>query len=193
MANNRKPAHLEYQGGKNPRQRIWEVLRKWRNGITLSGLVGELPGTIHRDTTRSYVKALHTAGFLELDRAGVYKLVKDNGVEAPRVRKDGSVIVTGTGQENMWRVLRNAGRPVSYIELAVFASTEHTTVAPATARDYIANLLNAGYLNKLGDKVVLIPSKNTGPRPPMIQRIKQVYDPNIGKVVWTERKEDGDE
>jgi hypothetical protein len=30
------------------------------------------------------------------------------------------------------------------------------------------------------------PARNTGPRPPMIQRTKAVYDPNLGQVVWQE-------
>ena len=27
--------------------------------------------------------------------------------------------------------------------------------------------------------------RNTGPRPPMVQRIDAIYDPNLGAVVWT--------
>ncbi|NOV29205.1 hypothetical protein [Methylomonas sp. ZR1] len=199
MTNNRKPAHLEYAGGKSPRQLIWEQLRHSRNGITLPALVGALPGTIHRDTTRTYVKSLLAGQYLELDDFGLYKLIKDNGVEAPRVRRDGSEVTLGREQENVWRSLRAVNHPVNYRELAALASTATHPVTPAFAKDYLANLYKAGYVTRNDSKPFkgackyqLIPSKNTGPRPPMIQRIKQVYDPNLGKVVWSETKGDGD-
>lgn len=200
MPNNRKPAHLEYVGGKSPRQRIWEQLRHSRNGITLPALVGALPGTIHRDTTRTYVKALLAGGYLALDDFGLYKLIKDNGVEAPRLRKDGTEVTQGREQENLWRTLRTIKHPVQYRELAALASTESHAVSPAFARDYLVNLYKAGYVTrneskpfKGSCKYSLIPAMNTGPRPPMIQRIKQVYDPNLGRVIWTDSHGDDDE
>lgn len=199
MANKhgRKPAHLEYAGGKSPRQRIWEKIREIK-AFTLDDLVGALPGTIHRDTTRAYVKALVAGGYL-LHQPNHpveyvdYTLQKDNGVEAPRLRKDGSEVTQGREQENIWRTLRTVNHTVNYMELAALASTEQHPVAPAFARDYLANLHKAGYVNKIENKYHLLPAKNTGPRPPMIQRIKQVYDPNLGRVVWSDSKGDLDE
>lgn len=29
-----------------------------------------------------------------------------------------------------------------------------------------------------------IAGRNSGPRPPQVQRLKQVYDPNLDRVVW---------
>lgn len=203
MANNRKPAHLEYVGGKSPRQRIWEKIREMKR-FTLGELVGQLPGTIARDSTRCYVKALVAGGYLTTcftDNAYTdYVLLKDNGVEAPRLRKDGTEVTQGREQENLWRTLRTVNHTVNYMELAALASTEQHVVAPAFAKDYLVNLYKAGYLSRNDAKpfagsckYALLPAKNTGPRPPMVQRIKQVYDPNLGKVVWTDRKEDDDE
>ncbi len=193
----RKPAHLEYAGGKSPRQQIWEKVRELK-AFDLDDLVGALPGTIHRDSTRAYVKALLAGGFLSEtlpwgEQKIQYSLVKDNGVEAPRLRKDGSEVTQGREQENLWRTLRTVKHPVNYMELAALASTEAHPVAPAFARDYLNNLCKAGYVNKIGNQYHLLPAKNTGPRPPMIQRIKQVYDPNLGQVVWSDRKEVDDE
>ena len=52
-------------------------------------------------------------------------------------------------------------------------------------------LQRAGYLKVAVSKgpyrrarYMLIPARNSGPQAPLIQRIKQVYDPNLGKVVW---------
>lgn len=200
MSHGRQPAHLEYVGGKSPRQRIWEKIRELKS-FELNELVQALPGTIHRDTTRTYVKSLVAGGYLsETFKGGFitkecmrYHLQKDNGVEAPRVRLDGSPVEIGRKQENLWRTLRTLNHTVGHAELAALASTEQHRIAPTFSRDYLINLEKAGYVNRVGDKYHLLPAKNTGPRPPMIQRIKQVYDPNLGKVVWTDRKEDDDE
>ncbi len=199
----RKPAHLEYAGGKSPRQQIWEKIRELKR-FDLPSLVKELPGTIARDTTRTYVKSLVNGEFLTAiltDKAfNDYQLVKDNGVEAPRIRKDGSEVTQGRETENLWRTLRTIRYPVNYRELAGLARTEQIGISPEFARDYLVNLHKAGYLShsevkpfKGRSKYLLIPAMNTGPRPPMIQRIKQVYDPNLGQVVWTNQQEADDE
>lgn len=194
MVSNRKPAHLEYVGGKSPRQRIWEKIRELR-AFSLNDLIGSLPGDIDRTTTRTYVKSLVAGGFLSETlpqdaEKGRYALINDNGVEAPRVRQDGSLVTQGRAQENMWRTLRAIHHPVSHHELAGIASTQDHPVNPIAARDYLCNLNHAGYLDKSQGKYRLLPTMNTGPRPPMIQRIKQIYDPNLGKVMWTDGDED---
>lgn len=196
MSTNRKPVHLEFDGGKSPRQRIWEKIRELKK-FQINELVQALPGTIHRDTTRTYVKSLVAAGYLFHQpnhpyEYVEYKLQKDNGVEAPRVRLDGSPVEIGRKQENLWRTLRTLNHTVGHAELAALASTEAHPVAPTFARDYLVNLFKAGYLTRIDGKFVLLPNKNTGPRPPMVQRIKQVYDPNLGAVVWTDSHGDDD-
>lgn len=187
----RKPAHLEMHGGKSTRQRIWEKIRE-RKRFTARNIIHALPGNIHSDTTRTYLKSLEKAGFLSYEQPH-YELIKDNGVEAPRVRKDGSTVTMGRAQENIWRTLRAIGRPVTTRELAAFATTEAIPVTHIATRDYVLNLNHAGYLNKYdGKRFQLKPAMNTGPRPPMIQRIKQVYDPNLGRVIWAEGANDED-
>lgn len=186
----RKPAHLEMVGGKSPRQRIWEKIRELK-AFTQCGLIRELPGDIHPDTTRTYVKALLNGNYLEKSRLtqrdDIYHLCKDSGVEAPRLRKDGSEVTQGRAQENIWQTLRRTRHPIGARELAALATTDAIPVNFIAVRDYLLNLNNAGYLNKYEGKTFqLKPAMNTGPRPPMIQRISQVYDPNLGKVVWSQ-------
>jgi hypothetical protein len=68
-------------------------------------------------------------------------------------------------------------------------------VVPGTAQDYLNQLALAGYLIEIKKgqaqgthptRFRFNPARNTGPRPPMIQRTKAVYDPNLGQVVWQE-------
>ena len=85
--------------------------------------------------------------------------------------------------------------PFSILDLALNASTEEQPVKFSDARDYVANLHKAGYLvmleGQIGGRAIyrLVPSRYSGPKPPMVQRIKQVWDPNLGKVVWSARDE----
>lgn len=191
---NRQPAHLEYVGGKSPRQRIWELIRAWQGDFTLAELTGRVPARIHADTVRTYVVSLFNAGILArvTDQQGAqtgYCLANDQGVEAPRVRKDGRPVIVGRGQENMWRTLRALNRPFHARELAALASTPESPVSPVAARDYLRRLQAAGYFN-FDERPAADPHYrlilNTGPRPPMVQRIHRVYDPNLGQIMWTE-------
>ena len=76
-------------------------------------------------------------------------------------------------------------------------------VSEASADDYIIFLHRAGYLKMIAPAKVggfskvrekaryrFLSHKNTGPKAPMIQRVKHVYDPNLEQVVWP--KEDGE-
>lgn len=186
---NRKPAHLEYIGGKTHRQHIWEMFRMLQP-VTRPRLVNELPAAIHPDTTRTYMASLATAGFVDgPDEDGVYRLIRDHGVEAPRVRKDGSLVTQGRAHENVWRTLRLLGRATDVRELTALADTPATPLSMSAVREFLNLLRQAGYLRQDGDRCALI--RNTGPRPPMVQRLRRVYDLNLGQVVWTE--EAGDE
>lgn len=192
----RKPVHLEMAGGKSPRQRIWEVMRRLK-GFTLHELRGELPGGIPLATVRSYVKALHAGGHLlwvgEDAPAGArYELASDKGIEAPRVNKDGKPVTLGLAQEQMWNTLYRLG-DMTPRELAHHASTEAVPVNAVAAADYLRNLHRAGYVQETrkgkgtgrgGVQAKYRLVKRTGPRPPMIQRCNAVYDPNLHAVVW---------
>ncbi|PVX80024.1 hypothetical protein [Paraburkholderia unamae] len=198
----RKPAHLELIGGRGPRQRIWEAIRKRRDGFEVTDI--ERATKADRYTIYTYVQGLAKGGFIEHTNKAqkrfaekLYKLVRDVGVEAPRLDKKGNVLRT-TGNENMWRTMRIIG-DFTAAELAMRASTSETTVAEATAKKYLQLLCVAGYITVIemghsrqqgvaakATRYRLLQSKYTGPRPPMIQSTKSLYDPNIGKIVWQE-------
>jgi len=199
MANvTRKPVHLEAQGPKGDRQSMWEAMRKLHKAgqpITVRKVweLGAEWGP--RGRVRDYMTGLEAAGYLRVTRqeAGKtteYELARDCGVDAPRVRKDGTEVTQGRGREQMWRTVKIIGDFTSR-ELAQAASTPAHEVAEPTAKDYCLMLAGAGYLTitRQGSPGVptryrLVPSRWTGPRAPMIQRLKQLYDPNTGEVVY---------
>lgn len=194
MANGRKPAHLVMRDGKDNRQRVWDVFRARPDGVsayTISRLTG-----ITDETVKTYITCLRKGGYLERcggigDRAE-FRLVHDTGAEAPQLRLDGSPGVQGRGTEAMWRTLRMLDT-LNASELAAYANSAAST-SLATAKNYLKWLNWAGYLD------VVTPSRPgtqaryrlargmyTGPHAPMIQRSAQLYDPNLGKVVFVLR------
>lgn len=199
MSAGRKPVTAEYSGGRGPRQRAWEAIRVLK-GKEWTCVQIALIGKVNEGTVGSYLNALLKAGVVEIVRREkargraterFFMLVKDEGLDAPRVNKSGGRVTQGLAQEQMWRALRMLKGDINWRELAAMASSTRAPVAPAAAADYLAMLNRAGYLilvheGKPGTQARyrLKPSRNTGPRPPMICRTKVVYDPNEDKIVW---------
>ncbi|SNS38714.1 hypothetical protein SAMN06265365_1603 [Tistlia consotensis] len=204
----RRPVHLA-AAGKRPvsRDAIWSAVRRLVQ-FTVPQLAGET--NMHRDTIKSYVAGLEAAGYvrrvgLQESRSGAYGvkggapfpaiaylLVRDVGVEAPRVRRNGTEVRQGGARDQMWRAMKMIGE-FSTRDLAVHASTEATPVSEVDAQDYVKHLARAGYLavvrpGKPGTQATyrFLKSRNTGPRAPMVQRVKTVWDPNLGETVWAQ-------
>lgn len=206
----RKPVDLVAAAARpEGRQIMWQAMRKLRR-FTIADIEGET--RIKEGTIRTYVCGLHRAGYLDVvgkqDRSAylthvpgsyalsIYKLIRDVGIEAPRVTRAGAPVTQGRAREQMWRTMRVIGE-FSYRDLAMQATTEEQSILTTDAKDYVKHLYRAGYLaltvpDKRGNKpgtgaparYRLLPSKYTGPLPPQVQRVKQVFDPNLGKVVW---------
>jgi len=188
----RKRIDLEMQGTKGNRQRCWEAMRARPEGFT--GYEIARAAKVHDDTVRSYIQGLIAGGYVVVaggDRfeEQTLQLARDTGVEAPAVTRDGRSSTAGRGTEAMWRTLRILGE-VNAAELAEQASAA-VPVSQWTARSYLKWLKRAGYVQvvrpgKPGqmERYSLAPGRYTGPKPPMIQRIGQVYDANLGEVVY---------
>jgi hypothetical protein len=197
----RKPAPLELAGGKGARQRIWDLIRacKGREFERLEVIPGDVPN----NTARTYLTGLEKGGYIGLagERKGAHKaarvrryvLLRDEGAEAPRVKRDGTPVTQGLAQEQMWRTLRTLKGDTNAHELAAHASTPAVPVEPVAADSYLRTLRYAGYMactqeGRPGGRLAR-PARyrlisNTGPRPPMVCRADAVYDPNLGKTVW---------
>lgn len=184
---------------------LWTTIRTLGT-FTLRDLWGET--RYAKDSIRDYLIGLEAAGFVErlpgdsTRQAGSWQLVRDNGIEPPRVRRDGTPITQGLGREQMWRTMRQL-KGFTALDLSVQASTEEAAVTFSTAQEYCKYLARAGYLavvqighgtgqGGIPTRYRFISTRNTGPQPPMIQRTKQLYDPNLGKVVWSSTPDDAE-
>ncbi len=208
----RNPITEEIRGGQSPRQRIWAQIRKYSQSFTQAQL-SELSKT-NESIVKDYVKVLVKAGFIavidtenvgRICKRNIYSLIRDYGIEAPQINKKGELVERATVNEAMWGTIRRVlkGKQFNHQELATFASTETQTISQETAKTYIYYLTAAGYLNCVAEavrgkkhalaKYVFKANMDTGPRAPMIQRTKQVYDPNKNKVMFVEQTGDQDE
>lgn len=146
----RKPAHLEMIGGKSKRQRIWEAVRTHRDNFTAVRII--FHSGVDDTTVQTYLLALCKAGFVEsTNNAGMaetkeYRLIRDNGLEAPRLTSDGKPVQQGRAQEQMWRTMRIMSGDFNYKELAGLSSTTETTVSFEAAKSYLKHLAQAGYV-----------------------------------------------
>lgn len=180
------------------RAALWAAIRKL---VTFTARDVRLETRCSRWQVEDYLLGLTAAGIVARDLEPMhhastsgyrYTLVKDLGIEPPRVRRDGTPVTMGLGREQMWRTLRGL-REFTAVDLAVQASTEEAPVSVETAKEYCHYLALAGYLavtiaGKGGqpNRYRFVPTRNSGPLPPMIQRVKAVYDPNLKAVVWSD-------
>ena len=195
------------------RQAVWEAIRAKKADFTVRGISEET--RLRVSSVRDYLTGLVNAGYLEKElvpwRGTVltwYRLFKDVGREAPRVRADGSLVTQGNKREQMWRTIWII-KQFTPRDLAIQASVDGSIVNLADAQDYCKHLAHAGYLkgrdSGLGTRngcdhspvtgpqsllYLAVPGRYTGPLPPMIQRTKQVYDPNLKAVIWKEDEHD---
>lgn len=178
-------------GIANPRQAVWDAIRQMA-GDDLSGtlaLAQIIAKTgVLRKTVKDYLLSLVAAGYLTSVGDEVWKLTRDGGAHAPRVRRDGKAVTQGSGTVNIWRSMRMLPN-FSVASLAAHSTTETVKVSETTAKAYCTMLLATGYLRVVqkaspvsGKKAIYRLIRDDGPRPPMIQRVKQVFDPNTGKT-----------
>ena len=161
--------------------------------------------SVNDSTVKDYIYRLNKGGYLEIskiDQKGgarrlyTYKLTRDVGVNAPRLQRDGSISTMGMGRLNLWRSMKIL-KEFDYRELSATATNDLVTVKELEAKDYVIHLEKAGYLKKVKAannagglaRYRLLPSKVTGPKAPQIQRVKQVYDPNLQQVMKREEVE----
>lgn len=204
----RKPIHLvstaKHVGG---RQGVWQAMRKLGK-FTLIAVAEE--SKVDVQTVRTYAQCLTKGGYLAVigtapprrsntsnhqsgqQRANIYELVRDVGVEAPRVRRDGSPCTQGAAREQMWRAMKMLV-VFNPRELALAATTDEQAVSDIDAADYVKNLYRAGYLlvvepatKKAQARYRFNRVRNSGPLPPQVQRLNSVWDANLRMVVWQE-------
>ena len=188
------------RNGLDSKQAVWDAIRRLMT-FTIREVREET--VLSLDYVREYCLGLAAAGYIaETDESTamtkkpgvvtIWELVNDIGIDAPRVRKNGTPVTQGDGRKNMWEAMRII-RIFTSRELAVAASMPDCLVQESTAADYAKHLCHAGYLKKTGDRYQFLPSAYTGPMAPQIQRTKRVWDPNQQKVRWRSDVEVGDD
>jgi len=197
----RKAVNLERVNGKTPRERLYAVMVECRNtgtAFSVRAVAKSCLPAISLDTARTYFTSLEKAGLLIRcgycsDVVQQYQLAEHAPGTAPRVRRDGTLVEQGRGNAAMWGTLRRlfTGESCTVAELVAHASTADYPIAYRSAQDYLNNLIRAGYVDRSNGKYWLIPGKDTGPLPPMVQRSTAIYDPNLGAVVWQSEVTDG--
>ncbi len=205
----RKPARLERAGALTPRDRMWAAMRalsRSQSGETnesFSPAEVMVLTQLHVDTVCTYFRGLAKAHppYLQLVNAhrpsGArrrecfrYALIRDVGVDAPTVTALGKPTEAGRGVQRIWTALK-ALKEFDCSELSTVTTTNEHPVSVATVKAYVRYLARAGYVvltapSKPGmqARYRFLPSKNTGPRAPLLCRDKSVLDANTGTVVY---------
>lgn len=198
----RQRASIERRKGQPPRQHLWNAIRALRTGFTQAEL--EERTGVSRHIIQDYIKVLLKSHYIAVVKEEVlnhlcsrrtYTLVQDQGVEAPRLSKTGQAVQQGRTNEALWGTLRRMFKTavVDYRQLAVFAGTSQRPISVETAKSYVLKLHAAGYLECVEPAIKpphprparyrLRPHMDSGPQAPMIQRDKQVFDPNWNRIV----------
>ncbi|UZD92721.1 hypothetical protein LOY64_15300 [Pseudomonas corrugata] len=123
--------------------------------------------------------------------ASVFELIKDEGVDHPRLDRKGQRTYHHLATENIWRTLRILKGDLSVAAVIEAASAGGEVLPVVRVRQYLNALAEAGYLVKsVGttrlETYRLVSEKYTGPRPPEVRQLNslQVYDPNLSKLVY---------
>jgi hypothetical protein len=198
---------MRVEAGPNARDRIWTAIRSFaREPFTLAQVI-ERAGVRPR-TADSYLQQFRRAGYVAQAgrrerpkrrrgearhrwwREMRYVLVRDTGVETPRLRADGSPGTGGLRREQLWRAARIL-REFDARELCAAASTPQCQVAYRSARAFAHMLMRAGILacsspgaSGKHTRYRIVPAMVCGPRPPVWRRSGEVFDPNTGRVLW---------
>jgi hypothetical protein len=185
--------HCSPAGVLTDRERLWTAMRELRV-FTISDLcravnIGkDRDATVSESKAKDYLRGLVLAGIVS--KAPLvrfeptrFELINDTGVRAPRVRRDGTILFE-SGRNRMWKAMRVLGE-FSPRELMHAASLPASGISFSEAKGYCYWLARGGYLVQSGNRFRFIRSRFTGSKAPQILRLKQLFDPNTGKVVYS--------
>ena len=185
------------------RQAIWDSIRRLRR-FDITQIVRD--ADVKRTSATAYVGRLEKGRYvrrvgtaprrarafggapMEKGRRNVvYALARDVGVEAPELDARGVAPFRGAARDQMWRTMKMIDE-FTCRDLAVHASTAEVKVGLNGARTYIHFLSKAGYLarcGKQGTTAIYRLAKRTGRDAPIITHLPAVFDPNLGRIVWS--------
>lgn len=176
---------------------LWAAVRKLKR-FTRQDLLRHLE--IDRDsmTLSLFLKRLLAGGYIVEVRkpkvggtckgaGGIYVLVKDVGIQCPRLDDNGAIRPPNERQR-IWSAVKVIGNsPFDWRDLSLVTKTKKLTT-----KEFCFFLQRAGYLHIVGksvpgtpEKYVFVRSRDTGPLPPAIRaRRTEVFDMNRKETVW---------
>lgn len=193
----KKGPTLAPAGVLSTREKLWRAMRELKEFRVPD--LARATGVWHREyNIQDYLRGLIKAGIVAVKERpqyqgahATYTLVRDLGVDAPRVRRDGTAVAE-PAQEIMWRGMKIL-REFTVLDLLAHAAMGGITIKGSTANKYCQWLARGGYLMTLGRpstgqrfRLVL----DTGPKAPQVLRVKQLLDVNTGKVMAGQSVED---
>ncbi|HSI41797.1 MAG TPA: hypothetical protein VLA00_14735 [Xanthobacteraceae bacterium] len=187
-----RPVRRALADGRSLRDAIWRTLRD-RKPLTVRA-AAEM-ACCHESSARTYLESLVESGHVQRLVAGAavtYVLTRDAGETTPRVRRDGTSLSHRTGRAAAWRALPAMGTFTAR-DLHLFCG-----IGEVDAKYYCGKLVEGGYLTVVAkgkgggeaSRYRYIESKYSGPLAPQVTKIKCVWDPNIGAIVWPLNGED---
>jgi len=197
----RRPARLERAGALTPRDRIWAAIRRFGTEAEFS--IADLMALSEQrnDTTLSYIRGLEKAGYLvagaeqrvpalrQCYELRHLRLVRDVGVEAPRVDAEGKTLAGAVIQQQIWNAVRRM-KGADFDWRAVMQACSHPMTMD-TLKEYLRRLARGGYLRVMVEararhpaRYRFVTGRDTGPRAPVVDREDRVMDGNTGAVAY---------
>ena len=181
---------------KSDKQRLWEAVRQAHRAGTpwTVAQVAEL-ADVSVNHAAKILQAWMRAGYVERRpaegqrRLFLFSLVRDNGLDAPRVNDQGKPLPP-CSRELMWHTMRRLGT-FTLKELCLHASVPERAVPYLTAKGFVQYLVLAGYLTEMESpapgrpaRYHMRPGAWTGPRHPRILQVHKVLDANTSTIRW---------
>ena len=167
-----------------PADMLWKHIRRLRE-FTLRQMVSD--SRVNRGTAEHYLSSLTLARIVRRVRLPAdtysgeengYRLIRDVGVDRPRVRRDGTV-VDESDKSRAWRAMRILKC------FSARAIEAHSGAHLENIKSFIYALRQSGFLAITHEARPDNPARyllvrNSGPRSPLVRRDKHVFDPNTG-------------
>lgn len=186
-------------------QRIWTAIRaRSAAGLRITLPDAAFDAKAKEGTAGYYFERLVAGGYLKLDGRqprnktsrgqfsyAAYRLERDVGMAAPRLRRDGTPATWGLAREQMWRTAKIL-LSFDARDLSLAASTPERAVRMDDAKQYLCALRRGGYVvasparrsASTLTRFRFVQAKNTGPLAPAVRADRSVYDRNLGEYAW---------
>jgi len=159
---------------------VWEAMRR-RQSFTIKDIVADTH--VPRRAVTTYASKLVAAGHLRR----ISLTETEQGLRYQMVGQPGPATPADDGQRSPEGKIWVAARILGHFTLDLIACVAE--VDATEVRRYLNWLEKAGYVRvtRRGRKIesyTFIPARYSGPKPPQVQRITQIFDANLGRVVW---------